>query len=115
MISTMVIEDALGEAEINVFTKPEEGLVFMRENVTGPTVLFLDINMPKLTGWEFLEKYEALSDEVKTNTNIYMLSSSLDRRDKARATTNKYVQGFIAKPLDFETIISIAGGEFQDS
>jgi two-component SAPR family response regulator len=71
MISTMVIEDALGEAEINVFTKPEEGLVFMRENVTGPTVLFLDINMPKLTGWEFLEKYEALSDEVKTNTNIY--------------------------------------------
>ena len=114
MICTMVIEDALGEAEIRAFTKPEEGLEFMKENINGPTVLFLDINMPTLTGWEFLEQYDGFSDEVKTHTNIYILSSSLDRRDKDRATTNKYVHGFISKPLDFETITSIAGGEFQE-
>ena len=114
MICSMVIEDALGEAEITAFTKPEEGLEFMKKNVKAPTVLFLDINMPTLTGWEFLEQYDTFSDEVKLNTNIYILSSSLDRRDKDRATTNKYVQGFISKPLDFETITAIAGGEFQD-
>lgn len=114
MICSMVIEDALGEAEIRAFTKPEEGLEFMKENINGPTVLFLDINMPTLTGWEFLEQYDGFSDEVKTHTNIYILSSSLDRRDKDRATTNKYVQGFISKPLDFETITLIAGGEFQN-
>src|ERR1700756_3900718 len=88
MICSMVIEDALGEAEITAFTKPEEGLEFMKENVKAPTVLFLDINMPTLTGWEFLEQYAHFSDEVKMNTNIYILSSSLDRRDKDRATTN---------------------------
>jgi CheY-like chemotaxis protein len=113
MICSMVIEDALGDAEIKAFTKPEEGLEFIRENVKEPTVLFLDINMPMLTGWEFLERYETFSDEIKMYTSIYMLSSSLDSRDKDKAKTNKYVQGFISKPLDFETVISIAGGEFQ--
>jgi response regulator RpfG family c-di-GMP phosphodiesterase len=114
MICSMVIEDALGEADINAFTKPEEGLQFIKENIKGPTILFLDINMPTLSGWEFLEQYDAFSEQIKTHTSIYILSSSLDRRDKNRATTNKYVQGFISKPLDVETITAIAGGEFQD-
>jgi response regulator RpfG family c-di-GMP phosphodiesterase len=114
MICSMVIEDALGEADINAFTKPEEGLQFIKENIKGPTILFLDINMPTLSGWEFLERYDAFSEQIKTHTSIYILSSSLDRRDKNRATTNKYVQGFISKPLDVETITAIAGGEFQD-
>ena len=111
MLCSMIIEDTLGEVDINTFTKPEEGLAFI-ENVESPTVLFLDINMPTLTGWEFLEQYEKFSEEVKMQINIYILSSSVDQRDMNKANENKYVKGFISKPLDFETVISIAEQEF---
>jgi len=112
-ICTMILEDALGNVEIQEFTKPEKALLFIRENVKSPTILFLDINMPTLSGWDFLEQYEKFSEGVKMHVSIYMLSSSLDRRDKDKAKANKYVKGFISKPLEFETVISIAGGEFQ--
>ena len=113
VICRMIIEDALGEVEINEFTKPEEGLLFIQKNIKSPAILFLDINMPTLTGWEFLEQYEKFREEVKMQVSIYMLSSSLDRRDKDKADANKYVKGFISKPLEFETVISIARGDFR--
>lgn len=114
MICSMIIKDALGEeAEVKAFTKPEEGLLFIKENIQGPTILFLDINMPTLSGWEFLEQYDAFGDDVKMHIVVYILSSSLDRRDKDKAATNKYVRGFISKPIDFETIVAIAGGEYK--
>jgi two-component SAPR family response regulator len=112
LLCSMIIEDTLGEVDIRTFTKPEEGLLFI-ENIKSPSVLFLDINMPTLSGWEFLEEYEKFSEEVKMNLSIYILSSSLDRRDKERANRNKYVKGFISKPLESEIITLIANGEFQ--
>ena len=112
-IYSMVIKNALGEADIKTFTIPEEGLAFIQEKyVKSHTIVFLDINMPTLTGWEFLEQYEKFSDEVKMQINIYILSSSVDQRDVNKANENKYVKGFISKPLDFETVISIAEQEF---
>jgi len=113
LLCSMIIEDTLGEVDITTFTKPQEGLAFI-ENVKSPTVLFLDINMPMLNGWEFLEQYEKFNEKVKINVSIYILSSSLDRRDKDRANANKYVKGFISKPLESEIITLIANGEFQD-
>ena len=112
LLCSMIIEDTLGEVDIRTFTKPEEGLLFI-ENIKSPSVLFLDINMPTLSGWEFLEEYEKFNEEVKMNLSIYILSSSLDRRDKERANRNKYVKGFISKPLESEIITLIANGEFQ--
>lgn len=112
MLCSMIIEDTLGEVDITTFTKPEEGLAYI-ENVKSPTILFLDINMPTLTGWEFLERYEKFSEKVKMFVSIYILSSSLYQRDKDRANQNKHVKGFISKPLESETITLIANGEFQ--
>ena len=110
IICNMVLEDALGEVDAKSFTKPEEGLRFIKENINSPTVLFLDINMPRLSGWDFLDQYEDFSEDVKRHVCVYMLSSSLYHRDKERANGNKNVRGFISKPLDLETVISIAGG-----
>jgi len=112
ILCRIIIEDTLGEVDITTFTKPEEGLTFI-ENVKSPTILFLDINMPTLTGWDFLEQYEKFGEEVKSSVSIYILSSSLDQRDKDRANRNKYVKGFISKPLEPEIVTLIANGEFQ--
>jgi response regulator RpfG family c-di-GMP phosphodiesterase len=48
-ICTMILEDALGDVEIKEFTKPEKALLFIRDNVESPTILFLDKNMPTLS------------------------------------------------------------------
>jgi len=111
LIYSMVIEDALGNVDTQSFTEPEEGLAYV-QNVQDPTILFLDINMPTLTGWEFLEQYEKFSEEVKSQIKIFILSSSVDFRDKDRAAANKYVRGFLSKPLESETVISIVNEEF---
>jgi two-component SAPR family response regulator len=119
MVHNIIIKDALGEeVVVETFTDPAEGLEFIEKEYagnSGHTILFIDINMPQINGWEFLEQYENFSEQVKMQINIYILSSSLDWRDKDKAAANKTVKGFISKPLDFETIKEIAGRAFQDS
>lgn len=116
ILHDIVLKDALGEdVNIETFTEPEKGLEFIQNNYgenSGHTVLFLDINMPKISGWEFLVRYEAFSEAIKAPINIYIVSSSFDRHDRDKAEANKNVKGFISKPLTTEVILSIAGNEF---
>jgi CheY-like chemotaxis protein len=102
---------------IETFTEPQEGLEFIQENYAESSdhaVLFLDIDMPKINGWEFLAQYEKFSNEVKMKISIYLLSISLDHRDRNRAGRNKNVKGYITKPLTKDVILSIAGSEFEN-
>jgi response regulator RpfG family c-di-GMP phosphodiesterase len=116
MICKMTLKNTLGEVDMKIFTAPEEGLSFIKNNFNRDsehTILFLDLNMPTLTGWQFLEQYEEFSAEVKMQINIYLLSSSIDKRDWDESKKNKYVKGFLVKPMYRETILSIAEKEFQ--
>ncbi|MEO6327702.1 MAG: response regulator [Ginsengibacter sp.] len=112
IICNIMLEMVLGKVGINTFEKPEQGLLFIKKNYSKkfmPAVLFLDINMPTLTGWEFMEEFEKLGKEVKEQIGIYILSSSVDSRDKDKARANKHIKGFISKPLDEQVILSVAG------
>lgn len=64
-----------------------------------PDLIFLDINMPFMSGWDFLREFARLGNEIKENIKIIMLSTSSDPRDLERAGENKYVNDFINKPL----------------
>jgi response regulator RpfG family c-di-GMP phosphodiesterase len=110
ILCKMQIEITLGDVDIKIFEIPEEGLAFIQNDYIKsiePIILFLDINMPTLSGWEFMEEYEKFGDEVKEQIRIFILSSSVDPRDKDKAEANKYIKGFISKPLDRETILAI--------
>jgi two-component system chemotaxis response regulator CheY len=114
-ISRMILEDTFGEVDIKAFTRPEEGLDFIEREYaknSGPAILFLDINMPGIDGWQFLEQYEKFSEQVKQQIYIYILSSSIDRRDRIKAEADKNVEGFISKPLDTEILTTISEKEF---
>jgi len=111
IICKMQLEIALGAINIKTFELPEEGLEFIEKEFVKspvPTILFLDINMPSISGWEFIDQYEKFIEDVKTQIAIYILSSSVDPRDKDKATANKYIKGFLSKPLDKAIILSIA-------
>ena len=70
-------------------------------------IIFLDINMPFKSGFDFLNDFESLPAPVRGKSTIFMLSSSLDEREIERATENPYVTKFIEKPLTKEKVTAI--------
>lgn len=109
-LSRMAIKKTLGEVDTKIFSEPEDGLAFLQRDCNGdatPAILFLDINMPALSGWKFMEQFEKLNQAIKDQITVYMLSSSVDQRDMDKAEGSKYIKGFISKPLKRETILFI--------
>ena len=69
-----------------------------------PDFIFLDINMPRMDGWEFLDEVQKLPAEFLKSCMIIMVSSSLDREDIERSKSYPSVHEFISKPLTVQMI-----------
>lgn len=72
-----------------------------------PSIIFLDINMPVMDGWEFLEEFEKFAEDIKKQCKIYMVSSSVYEDDISKSKQYSSVIDFISKPLMREKIMDI--------
>jgi len=72
-----------------------------------PYLIFLDINMPEMTGFDFLNEYKNLPENIRKKCIIMMLTTSLDENDRKLAEENVFVQRFLNKPLDKDKIAQL--------
>lgn len=79
-----------------------------------PNLVFLDINMPGMNGWEFLEHYEKLPLNQKAEIIVCMLTTSISETDKKKAETLPHIKSYKHKPLTQETLMEVVRTFFPD-
>lgn len=117
LICKLTIEMTLGQTDVKAFVNPEIGLEYFQNEFAAlkdtSALLLLDINMPIMSGWEFLEMFDNLSFEIKDRVKICILSSSIDDRDRERSYANKNVVDFLVKPLTDKDILRVMAPEVK--
>ena len=104
-ITRRLIHSVSPDVKITEFLNVKMALEKLRIEKSAPHIILLDINMPGLSGWDFLEQMT----ELDKNLKIFMYSSSIDPDDVRKAKTYPVVCEFIPKPLEIRTIQHLLG------
>jgi len=121
-INKVVIDSLAIDSHIEICNSARKGLDYLTCNgaysnhteYPQPGIIFLDINMPGMNGWEFLEEYETLPPDQKAHVVVAMLTTSLNPDDAKRGNENTNLSSFMNKPLTKEKILELLDSYFPD-
>jgi len=121
-INEILIEDCHLDTHIETCLSAEAGLKYLNSKVEingklkypSPGVILLDINMPGMDGWEFLDEYEILPDERKGSIIIAMLSTSNNPEDIEKAKNHPRIEKIYSKPLKAEVLMQLIQENFTE-
>lgn len=114
-INNFLVERILSElnksAQIHSFINPElalEHLMSLKKEDFQDLIIFLDLNMPVLNGWDVLDKLNLhFGENLPENAKLYVLSSSDIEKDITKTKSYAMVNGYLTKPLKLENIKAI--------
>ena len=107
-----VFEDALQALDyLSKSLDPERNGPYYQK----PDLILLDINMPRVNGWDFIEEYLKHSENKKDGVIIMMLTTSLNPDDREKAGAIHEISGFYTKPLTLEMLEAILEKHFPDN
>lgn len=110
------------EVETVIVYNAQDGLDYLtgkgkfegRDSSEHPGIIFLDINMPGMSGWDFLEEYNKLKEFQKAEIIIAMLTTSLNPTDQERAEKLEDIKQFMHKPLTKEQVQTLIEQNFKE-
>ena len=104
-VAKLRLEQSFRPEEVKTVDSAREGIDWLSEfGEKQEVVILLDIKMPDLSGFDFLNLYEELPDNVKNNCKIVMISSTIDQDEMERANNHSRVRKLLEKPLNPDTL-----------
>lgn len=101
-----VIEIKALAEEILVFENGKEALNHLKKLLKNPEkepllpeIIFLDLHMPVMNGWEFLQEFTKLKNKLEDEINLYVMSSSINPKELKRAQSFNLIKDYLIKPL----------------
>ena len=115
----LVLEEEGCTERIIVFEYAEKALNYLSGKTSNrlyakPDIVFLDLNMPRMNGWEFLDEYQKLPAELTAGIVVCLLTTSLNPDDKVRGEKHTQLSGYYSKPLTRAIINEVLGRHFAD-
>jgi CheY-like chemotaxis protein len=102
LVSGMLIKRTFSVTDVHEVNGGKQAIEWLQSHPykkENHLIILLDIMMPQMNGFEFLERFDELDSPLKEKTTIVMLSSTLDHEDITRARQHPYVKKLLSKPL----------------
>lgn len=110
-LTKKIVKDTNKAKLIDVFGNGSDAINYLKENSKSsnllPDIIFLDLFMPIMNGWQFLEEYKMIKSKMTKSIEIYVISSSISQEDINKAKNIYEVSDYIIKPITKEKFISI--------
>jgi CheY-like chemotaxis protein len=107
VINELAVNEAFGSWNSKTFNDPVDCLDYIRASkpdATSHTCILLDINMPRINGWEFLTEFSRLPQPLVNAYSIVIVSSSYDPTDHQRADAHPLVADYLTKPITADAL-----------
>jgi CheY-like chemotaxis protein len=97
---------------VSKYSDAQEVLDYLHDARNNPTqlpdIILLDLNMPVMDGWEFLDTFQTFRASLSKPIRVYVLTSSIDEKDQERVSSYDFVNGYLTKPLTNDVIMQLA-------